>query len=179
MLLLETRPRAVSKADLHKRLWPGTFVADATLTSLVSELRRTLDDRQQRFIRTVHRFGYAFSGQAADMTEAPEAPVSPFKRWILWDAGQVALGEGENILGRDYGVAVWIDSTTVSRRHARIVIQGSDAIVEDLGSKNGTYVQDERLTTPRRLSDRDQIRIGSVVLTFRESSESGPTQTRP
>jgi DNA-binding winged helix-turn-helix (wHTH) protein len=177
MLLLEARPRAVSKATLHERLWPGTFVSDATLTSLVAELRRALEDRQYRLIRTVHRFGYAFGGQAADVADRPESRLTAVKHWILWDAGQVALSEGENILGRDSGVAVWIDSTTVSRRHARIVIHGLGATLEDLGSKNGTYVRDERLTAPRGLTDRDQIRIGSVVLTFRASSDTGPTET--
>jgi DNA-binding winged helix-turn-helix (wHTH) protein len=179
MLLLGTRPRAVSKAALHERLWPATFVSEATLTSLVAELRRALEDRQYRLVRTVHRFGYAFGGQAAEIADRPEGPLTGPKHWVVWDGGQVILGEGENILGRDDGVAVWIDSTTVSRRHARIVIRGSDAILEDLGSKNGTYVREERLTAPRRLTDRDQIRIGSVVLTFRVSPATGPTETRP
>lgn len=39
-LLLQNRPRALSKAELHERLWPSTFVSDATLTSLVAEVRR-------------------------------------------------------------------------------------------------------------------------------------------
>ena len=38
-LLMDSRPRALTKEEIHKRLWPDTFVSDATLTSLVAELR--------------------------------------------------------------------------------------------------------------------------------------------
>src|SRR5262245_12033885 len=61
-ILIENRPKAVSKSDLHDRLWPGTFVVDANLPNLIGEIRRALDDNphDSRFVRTVHRFGYAF-----------------------------------------------------------------------------------------------------------------------
>src|SRR5688500_2128967 len=67
-LLLTNRPRALSKSELHERLWPSTFVSDATLTSLVAEVRAALGEHAQdgRNIRTVHRFGYAFNGTATD-----------------------------------------------------------------------------------------------------------------
>ena len=70
LLLLESRPRAVSKTELHEQLWPDTFVSDATVTSLVAEVRGALGEKagRGRFVRTVHRFGYAFMGVA---TEAP------------------------------------------------------------------------------------------------------------
>ncbi len=61
-LLVERHPRAVSKTDLQDRLWPDTFVVEKNLTNLVSEIREALGDdpAAPRFIRTVHRFGYAF-----------------------------------------------------------------------------------------------------------------------
>src|SRR5580765_5218978 len=64
LMLLEARPKALSKAELMERLWPGTFVSDANLPVLVAEIRRALSDQpdQPRFLRTVPRFGYAFSG---------------------------------------------------------------------------------------------------------------------
>ena len=64
-LVLE-RPKALSKADLQERLWPGTFVAEANLSNLVAEIRAALGDpaRAPLFVRTVHRFGYAFCGDA-------------------------------------------------------------------------------------------------------------------
>ena len=69
LLLLENRPRALSKAELHERLWPSTFVSDATLTSLVAEVRAALGERAAhgRFVRTVHQFGYAFEGSATEL----------------------------------------------------------------------------------------------------------------
>ena len=61
-LLVERQPKALSKTELQDRLWPGTFVVEKNLTNLVSEIREALGDdrRVPRFIRTVHRFGYAF-----------------------------------------------------------------------------------------------------------------------
>jgi pSer/pThr/pTyr-binding forkhead associated (FHA) protein len=56
---------------------------------------------------------------------------------------------------------VWIDALGVSRHHARITLAGMEATLEDLGSKNGTYLQGRRLPAPSRLQDGDQIRLGS------------------
>jgi DNA-binding winged helix-turn-helix (wHTH) protein len=180
-VLIERGPRAVSKTELHERLWPATFISDATLTSLVAELRASLGDSagQARFVRTVHRFGYAFCATIA-ATAAPggeRQPVGP-TCWMIWETGQVALRQGENVLGRDRDVAVWFDSVDVSRRHARISIAGCDAILEDLDSKNGTYVRGERLTAPCRLADGDRIGVGSTVVTFRVAAAGASTESR-
>jgi DNA-binding winged helix-turn-helix (wHTH) protein len=178
-LLLEHRPRALSKAELHGRLWPSTFVSDATLTSLVAEVRNALGEKAGtgRFIRTVHRYGYAFSGMATEDSRMP-SPDERVRCWIVWESGQVALDDGEHLLGRDADVAVWLDSPTVSRHHARIRISGCEVTVEDLGSKNGTFLRGERLTTPLPLTDGDEIRLGSVPLKFRMLGASGSTQTQ-
>jgi hypothetical protein len=178
-LLLESRPRAVSKMELHERLWPDTFVSDATVTSLVAEVRAALGEKagRGRFVRTVHRFGYAFTGVA---TEAPRANAGDGRArcWIVWEHGQVALMEGDHLLGRDDDVAVWLESPTVSRHHARISVAGGEARVEDLDSKNGTYVRGERLAASSALSDGDEIRLGSVTLTFRSPAASASTETQ-
>ena len=65
IVLVESRPRALTKGELHERLWPDTFVVDANLSNLVVELRGVLEDkaREPRFIRTVHRHGYAFAAE--------------------------------------------------------------------------------------------------------------------
>ena len=55
-------------------------------------------------------------------------------------SGEWLLSEGPNVVGRDGDCAIRIDSSTLSRRHARIVVTGREAVVEDLGSKNGTMV---------------------------------------
>jgi DNA-binding winged helix-turn-helix (wHTH) protein len=74
-LLLAARPNPIAKEDLFARLWPDTFVSDANLASLVKEIRAAIGDdaRAPRYIRTVHRFGYAFSGAAMDVTPRPMA----------------------------------------------------------------------------------------------------------
>lgn len=70
-LLLAARPNPISKTDLFARLWPDTFVSEANLASLIKEIRAAIGDdaRSPKFVRTAHRFGYAFSGA---VTETPE-----------------------------------------------------------------------------------------------------------
>ena len=65
VLLLDRRPDAVAKKDIHAHLWPATFVSDVSLTTLIYELRTALRESARRpaFIRTVHGFGYAFQGE--------------------------------------------------------------------------------------------------------------------
>ena len=185
--LVDQRPRALSKNELHEHLWPATFVSEANLASLIAEIREALGDtaRQPRFIRTAQRFGYAFSGQAV---EDPVAHVRADPRvgdgrklasesagfcWLIKDGKRLPLGPGENILGRESdGGGIRIDSPTVSRRHARISISAGSASLEDLDSKNGTYLRGESVSTAVPLKDGDEIRIGSVVLRFRMASAS-------
>jgi DNA-binding winged helix-turn-helix (wHTH) protein len=180
-LLLETRPKAVSKHDIHERLWPGTFVSDGTLTSLVAELRDAIGDdaHEPRFVRTVHRFGYAFSGVAHEVRDRlPVLPAPGCVYWLLRGRRRIPLEPGESILGRDAGAGVYLDDPSVSRRHARILISADGATLEDLGSKNGTFLGERKIDLPEPLSDNDTLRIGSVALTIRifpvsESTETG------
>jgi DNA-binding winged helix-turn-helix (wHTH) protein len=174
--LIENRARALSKTEIHDRLWPGTFVTDATLAVLMAELRKALGDRAEApaFIRTVRRFGYAF---CAEITRAVDAPVAGRTCWIVWNGREIALEPGENIIGRDRDVAVRLELPSVSRRHARIIVSSRDAFVEDLGSKNGTLLRNERLDGAARLADLDELRVGSAVLVVRILSGNVKTQT--
>lgn len=170
-LLIERRPHAVSKADISARLWPGTFVSDSSLPSLVSEIRDAIADhaRKPGLIRTVPRFGYAFQG-----APAPEGPSC----LLIGALAEVALLAGDNVIGREGAGVIAVQSSTVSRRHARIVIDADGAAIEDLGSKNGTYVNDRLLTGLVRLTDGDQVRIGSLLFTFRVAGASASTETQ-
>ena len=169
-LLLKSRPRALSKSQLRNQLWPRTFASESNLTSLVNELRAALEDgaRQPRYVRTVYGFGYAFSGEAVDVRQAGGPGSARGARFRLFlESREIALHEGENLLGRmDEGVA-WLESPTVSRRHARIFVSAVGATIEDLGSKNGTYLGGERISSPRPLADGDEILLGQVHATFR------------
>ncbi len=177
-LLLASRPKALSKSEIHERLWPGTFVSDGTLASLLVEVRSAIGDsaRESRFVRTVHRFGYAFSGNAQELRESFSGPGGQKLVYrLIWGNREVALGLGENLLGRDEAAVVWIDDALVSRRHARIVIDGRGAVLEDLGSRNGTYLRGKRVEAPSKLADQDQFTIGPASLTFRVFQQTAST----
>jgi DNA-binding winged helix-turn-helix (wHTH) protein len=177
-LLVEQRPRALSKAELQDALWPGTFVTEASLSSLVADLRSAIGDeaRASTLIRTVHRHGYAFAGEVRILS-APGPSDSGRSYRLFWQAREFTLGEGETILGRSREATLFLDDEGVSRRHARLVITAESVVVEDLGSKNGTTLNGERLTSPRRVDDGATIKIGSVTLLFRAFEEPGPTKT--
>jgi pSer/pThr/pTyr-binding forkhead associated (FHA) protein len=97
--------------------------------------------------------------------------------WLIWEMRQVALAPGENVIGRASESTVWIDARGVSRSHARIVVSADQVTIEDLGSKNGTFVRGERVNGPTRLADGDEIRLGSVVLTLRVPGPAAATDT--
>jgi DNA-binding winged helix-turn-helix (wHTH) protein len=170
--LIERRPKAISKDELHKHLWPDTFVSDANLPNLVAELRDALGDdaHEPRIIRTVPRFGYAFRAETSGEV-APSA--SAFR--LIWGDREIALRRGENVIGRDDGAALWIDDDLVSRRHARIVVDETGAVLEDLGSKNGTRLRGKRIRSPAKLADGDLITIGPASMIFRVLHQTGST----
>ena len=176
--LIRSRPKAVSKASLHELLWLATFVSDANLANLVAELRAVLGDdaRHPRIVRTVQRFGYAFRAEAETLAaeRPPSAGDAPVYR-LIWGNREIALGLGENLLGRDEDAIGWIDDALVSRRHARIVIDESGALLEDLGSKNGTYLRGKRIGSPAKLADEDLIKIGPAAITFRIFKQTAST----
>jgi DNA-binding winged helix-turn-helix (wHTH) protein len=180
-LLVERRPNVVSKAELHDRIWPRTFVVDANLNVLVAEIRGALEDdpKAPRFIRTVHRIGYAFCGAAVDLSPLPlPADAAHHSRcWLAWDAQTFPLVEGENVVGRDPRSTVWLDASGVSRRHARIRVANGQAMLEDLDSRNGTFLRDAPVAAPTPLEDGDVIRVGSIALRFRMWSAERAPQT--
>ena len=176
--LIANRARAVAKAELLQLLWPSTHVLETNLASLVAEIRQTLGDsaEEPRYLRTVHRFGYWFVGTVEDPDDAGTGNV-PLRYWLMLDSRQVALSEGDAILGRAPDASVWIDAPGVSRHHARIRIAGVQATIEDLGSKNGTFLAGRRVSQPSPLGDGDEIRLGSVVATFRIPPPAPTTTT--
>ncbi len=176
--LLTAAPEAVQKDELYRALWGETFVDETNIANLVSELRAALgdDSRNPRFIRTLHRYGYRFEGDAA-VDQTPQRKSSaPGRSWLVWVSRDFPLVEGENILGRDPAAEVWIDSASISRRHARLTLADC-ATLEDLESKNGTFVGDERIVAPVEIHDGDTIGLGSIRLTFRTLKDPRTTLT--
>jgi len=166
-MLIEGRPRALRKQELYDRLWPDTFVVEANLPILVAEVRAALGDTAHKIIRTVQRYGYAF---AADVPAGAD-------HVLLHGDQRLRLVAGENIVGRDPDVAVRISSASVSRRHAVVTIAGDAATLTDLGSKNGTWLDGRRVTTPVPLADGNAVRFGAVELTYRRSDAATETET--
>jgi DNA-binding winged helix-turn-helix (wHTH) protein len=180
-LLLERRPAVVSKTELHDRIWPGAFVGDANLTVVVAEIRQVLgdDSKDAKYIRTVHRVGYAFSGTAAEMPSPSASPPGAGSRrcWLVWNDQTFSLAAGENVIGRDPRCAVWVDVSGVSRRHARIDVSPASVTIEDLGSSNGTFIAGRKVSAPRPLRDRDEIDLGAATMTFRAWSDDAAAKT--
>lgn len=179
-LLIRSRPRALSRTRLRAALWPATHVGSSSLHVLVSQVRAALgDDAQEpRWVRTVHGFGYAFREEAVEEGLGEDRPPPEASRLrVSLDDREWSLREGENIVGRDPEAAVRIESAGVSRHHARITVQGGRATLEDLGSKNGTWLGGERVEAPRALRDGDVIRLGHRArLVFLQDDED-PTET--
>lgn len=167
-LLVGERARALSKDEIRERLWRDVVVSETSLARVVNEVRAALGDdaRQPRFVRTLHGFGYVFVDQGV---AAPSGRRTSGCR-LVWGRRRVPLREGENLLGRAPDVAVTIDSTRASRRHARIVVTGDRVTLEDLGSKNGTLLNGRRIDAPTPLRDGDTIEVGPVAMVFERTT---------
>ena len=193
--LVEHRPRVCDKRELLTRIWPATYVVDANLNVLIGEIRRVLEDsaKQPRFIRTVHGVGYAFCGTAADARpdakpharpdakdEARPSPARPTPCWVFAKGGTFRLAEGENVVGRDPECAVWLDADSVSRRHARLVVDNSARRVwlEDLASKNGTRLGGVLVRARVEVADGDELAFGEVKVKLRSWSADAGAETK-
>ena len=163
-LLIEERPKAVRKQELIDRLWPNVIVEEANLKNLVAEIRAVLGATT---IRTVQRFGYAFS--------LPDSDEKKSVARIIQGDRIYRLHEGENLIGRDDDCSLILDFTGVSRHHAKIHIADDRHILEDLGSRNGTWRNDERVMDSIDLHDGDRIRLGGVTLIFRSTPRAETT----
>lgn len=176
--LVRAPVRVHSKAELHQWLWPDAFVSEANLSNLLAEVRGALGDdaAAPRFIRTVHRVGYAF---IADVTSVSDSTITTamVTMWLEWGHMRFPLGLGVHVIGRESDADVELDATTVSRRHARLLVTSEGARLEDLKSKNGTYRGDSRVIALEVLRDGDELRFGDVLVTFRSRSIGHTTKT--
>lgn len=178
-LLLRERPRAVPSSRIQARLWPEVHVTDASLHVAVSELRTALGDdaKAPHYVRTVRRFGYAFFGDVVQAPRKRSTRGRPKASRLTWEQKTLPLEEGENVLGRGEDASVRIDAPGVSRLHARILVTENEAFIEDLGSKNGTFLKEQRIVSPMPLRDGDAFRVGRILLRFHSRPLAGSTQT--
>jgi DNA-binding winged helix-turn-helix (wHTH) protein len=195
VFLMEHPGEVLSRETIIDAVWSEQFVGEAVIRRAIASLRRALGDdaRNPRFIETIPKRGYRLiapvehlgmgddrTGRTAPAGEntdsaaviGPEAegpPLAPpdFVCSVRYGDRGIRLAEGENVIGRTPESRVQVAHHRVSRRHARIVVKDGRATLEDLGSKNGTYLRGERIDEPSELSDGDEIRVGRVTLTFR------------
>jgi len=155
----------VTKRELIDAVWKVEVITDGTLTRAIALLRKALGDdaRNPRFIETIPKRGYRIIAPVKYL----DAGHSSKLRFKLEAAdGEIRLAEGDNLIGRDPDAKIRIDIGGVSRRHAKIVVDDADVTLEDLGSKNGTYLRGRRINKPIRLAHGDEIRIGHKVARF-------------
>jgi DNA-binding winged helix-turn-helix (wHTH) protein len=176
--LIEQRPNVVSRQMLFDRLWPDVVVQEANLKNLVADLRHALDDHERhgRFLRTVHGRGYAFTNDINE-SKSPTSHASARLVIFFYQKRRIILAAGENILGRDEDADAMLDDPEVSRHHARVVIEPDRVTIEDLGSKNGTFVRGARIEHPVELKDGDEVLLGTAALTVRIMRRDEDTAT--
>ena len=177
LILVRNQPNAVPHAQLHAALWPGVHVSETSLAALVTQLRKALGDTSDdgRVIRTLHRVGYAFVGEATVAGHAP-AIGTPVSR-LIWRGESFAVPAGESVIGRDRACAIHMDADSVSRHHARLNVTEHVASIEDLGSKNGTWLDGERIHGTVALTDGASFRVGSETVRFEHGIDERPTKT--
>ena len=176
-LLVERQPAAVSKQDLDDLVWPGTHVSSGSLTVAIAEVRSALGDRAQqpKYVRTIPRFGYAFCGTLAGREEPSTSGPPTFE--IVWGPDRAALAPGPNVLGRGLDADIRFDSADVSRRHATLTLAGGRVTLQDLDSKNGTFVDGEPIDEPVRLCVGSVFELGPIRVRLRAMATGEETTT--
>ncbi|HVJ26267.1 MAG TPA: FHA domain-containing protein [Vicinamibacterales bacterium] len=181
-ILVARRPNVVSKEILLDEVWPGKVVEEANLAIAVGEVRKALgdDSKSPALVVTVARRGYRFAAEAEDLERPAAAQKDLYPRWWLtWRDTALPLREGDNIVGRHPASAIWINGGSVSRSHARIIVSSGRVTIEDLGSRNGTFVDGNQLSGPHQLLDGAEVTFGSERATFREWSDDLAAGTEP
>jgi DNA-binding winged helix-turn-helix (wHTH) protein len=180
-VLARSAGELLSKAEITDVVWQLPFISDNRLTGVIADLRRALEDdaANPRYVETIPTRGYRLIAPVqwlggGNATSEP-AHDSSFKLEAA-DRGY-RLREGVTVIGRGTEADLRIDSEWVSRRHARVVVNGRDATIEDLGSKNGTHVNGASVQGAVPLHDGDEIRLGRGVVLLRFVAALGATRT--
>jgi FHA domain len=97
---------------------------------------------------------------------AHRAPRLVIERAPGHDTGMIYDLDGDIVLGRGDHAEIRLEDPFASSRHARVYEQGNIVVIEDLGSTNGTYLNEELLESARPLHPGDRVRIGDSEFTF-------------
>lgn len=180
-ILIEARPRVLPKSELMERLWPAAFVVEANVAVLVGDVRAAIGEHgaASGAIKTHHGVGYSFTGMVRELTTGAATADDTGPRIVLqMGSRRVTLGPGTNTVGRDPMADVFLNDASVSRHHACLVVDGVRVEVDDLDSKNGTWVADVRIDRATPISHGAIVIFGSVeAVLLVERSEDPTTQT--
>ncbi len=190
---VEVARRVTREMDLRRKVGPRGLIAPNAFAislsasdaerfgSFVDALARELGDAIRDHARTE---GYSFVGPVeveihrdeglrsgrlqvrADVREGPEGLSAA--SIVLPDGQRIVLGAEPIVLGRMPECSVVLSDPNVSRRHAEIRRKGSDAVVVDLGSTNGTKVNGVPVRE-RVLDDGDEVMVGTTTVRFESS----------
>jgi DNA-binding winged helix-turn-helix (wHTH) protein len=181
VLLVQHAGTLVARDSIHGALWGSDVFLDrdAAINTAIRKIRKALgeDVERPRFVETVVGKGYRFVGQIVPETVDPPRPRPAAVYRLTRGTDAFALHDGENLIGRDPGVHVFLDHPSVSRRHARISIAAGRVVLEDLNSRNGTWIDGRGITAPTEVHDGAIIGVGPITLTF--VSPTGAASTRP
>lgn len=205
LCLVEHRGQVVPRRLIVDRVWAGGFIADTTLTHTIADLRRAFGDdpRSPSFIETIPKRGYRLVAEVTIPDPAPGGPESaagteprPFAvivadrvvlgdravaftsdRFLICHGSEIPLIPPKVVFGRTRDVEIQILAPEISRRHARIDLGPAGAVLADLGSKNGTVVNQRPVTAPVTLAPGDTINLGPATMVFCAGSDE-PTRTQ-
>lgn len=157
-VLLEARPNPLKKEELFERVWPDTYVAEANLASLVKEIRAAIGDdaREPRFIRTVHRFGYAFAAPVTELRHE-EKPIDSIA--VLPFSG---LGEESEVAYLQDGLAESLVNALSSVGSIRVAPRSSSFRLRD--HESDFALLRKQLNVRALLTGRLRVVGGDVVL---------------
>ncbi len=191
ILLVRASGALVERGEIQAALWGSEIFVehDAAINTAVRKIRRALGDdaEEPRFIETVVGKGYRFVASVeslgAQAHQNATASVRPTERrtfpsyLVTRGLDEFVLKTGVTVLGRDPSAGVYVEHPSVSRHHARISIAAGEAILEDLKSRNGTFLDGRRLDAPTKIRHGAVIGLGPITLTFHVLS--APPSTRP
>jgi DNA-binding winged helix-turn-helix (wHTH) protein len=162
--LVHHHTRALSKDEILTLVWSGSVVEEGNLAQQVLLLRRALADAGE-CVATVPRHGYRFVAEVIEERDDVRSPVTS-PHCIVWDGREYPLREGITVIGRGEDADLQIPLPSLSRRHARVVVRGLDATLEDLGSRHGSWRGSLRVRGSVGLSGGDEIRLGTATLVY-------------
>jgi len=163
LVLVMHRERALSKDEILSLVWPGLIVEEANLAQQILLLRRALAESSD-CVATIPRFGYRFTSTVVEERAGDSPATSP--HCLVWDGREYPLHEGLTLIGRADDADVQIPLPSLSRHHARVLVRGLQATIEDLGSRHGSWRGTVPVTAPTPLASGDEIRLGTATLVY-------------